>query len=66
MKQIIWADGRTTEGLEIDFDDFLDYEHAAILLDCEINQVNICSEGEIHAHGITLKSDIFYRPKGLA
>ena len=67
-KLIIWADGQTQQAAELAIDprEGFDVEGAADLLGCEVDQVNSCKPGEMSAYGVSLASDPFQAPKGLA
>lgn len=67
-KVIVWADGDTQNAIEMDVRPMsgVDIEAAAIRLGCEPEQVNQCAPGEVDAYGVSLKTEIFNRPKGLA
>lgn len=67
-KIIIWADGQTQQAQEITIDPAqgFDVESAATFLGCEIDEVNQCAPGEVAAYGVSLASDPFQAPKGLA
>jgi hypothetical protein len=64
-KAIIWADGAIDCAIEIDVPEMsgVDIEKAASLLGCDADQVNQCRPGEMDFYGVTLKDDIFTRPK---
>jgi hypothetical protein len=61
---IFWADGKTQSAIQTNAD--TDLEIIAGDLGCEVDQVNQCAPGEMDAYGVSLKTDIFQRPKGLA
>jgi hypothetical protein len=64
-KLIVWAEGDTQNAIELRCDPMgpLDVEAAADALGCEIDQVNFCAPGEMDAYGVSLKTDIFQRPR---
>lgn len=67
-KVIVWADGDTQNAIEMNVYQMegVDIEAAADLLGCEFEQVCTCSHGQMDAYGVSLKTEMFQRPKGLA
>ena len=55
-KVIIWAEGKPSEAIEMLVHPLkaFDIEAAAVLLNCEVDQVNQCSFGEMDAYSVSL------------
>jgi hypothetical protein len=67
-KRVVWAEGDTQNAIEMDVRPMegVDIEVAASVLGCEVEAVNQCLPGEVDAYGVSLKTEMFERPKGLA
>jgi hypothetical protein len=63
---IVWADGDTQNAIEMNVRPMegVDIEAAASLLCCEVEAVNQCSPDQMDAYGVSLKTEMFERPKG--
>jgi hypothetical protein len=67
-KVIVWADGDTQNAIEMDVRPMsgVDIDLAAFMLGCEPGEVNQCSPDQLDIYGVSLKTEMFKRPKGLA
>jgi len=67
-KVIVWVDGDTQNAIEMDVSPMtgVDIEAAATLLGCDIEHVNQCSPDQLDAYGVSLNTEMFKRPRGLA
>ena len=58
----IWKDGHTQTALRANCnnsDGYIDFEKAAAELQCEVYEVNVCSEDQMNVHGVKYKNDMF-------
>lgn len=65
----IWKDGHTQTALRANCnnsDDSIDFDKAAAELQCEVHEVNMCSEDQMNAYGVSYKDDMFQSFPGLA
>jgi hypothetical protein len=62
---IVWAEGDEQNAIEMNVRPMcgVDIELAASLLNCGLDAVNQCSLGEMDAYGVSLKTEMFKRPK---
>lgn len=63
---IVWAEGDEQNAIEMNVRPMegVDIEVAASLLRCGVEDVCQCSEGEMDAYGVSLKTEMFKRPFG--
>lgn len=65
----IWKDGHTQTALRAscqNSDNNIDFEKAAAELQCEVHEVNVCSEDQVDAYGVSYEDDMFQNFSGLA